>query len=558
MQEYQIHPEEGFVCYVLEKSGNSRVALKPLEGYALRNVWIVPNNPDRPVLYVAGELVQENVLSRAIIREYPRFPHMDALGNRLELSVGGSTEWMDTAAAFYWDTLLPCTVEGSADNYPDGCVLSTLQQSVYGGTYPDVDHEFQCKGRIALGGNAELETVRRMMELQFRLMREDPIGWWRNPCSLPPNGVREYYIRRNSMDGRANAEMFMISGNVEVVETAWLYVARSRNFEWLRENISSLENAMWIVESHIDSRGLLWTDVFYEDQVMKDGAECMSAALAAHSFQLLSELETQLGRGEPAGKYLRLRDILASALVRDIPNGFWDPEAHRFIDWIDRSGTPHDHIHLLANELPVLFGFADSEQARCVDALIQRDLDEFQRFPTFLSSRIAEYTDGEIGDGGPYDLCAAGRYWCWDAAYWHAAGDGGILSRQLSMLSAQARLDHYRMGERYDMNYVYYVSDINWHGAAHYYEYPNVFLWVLLYELLGLRASLTADLYLAPVITDDFSATIDALGVHCEQRTGAFTVSNIARRTLSIETDRERFSLAPGESRTLRFDRERA
>ena len=49
---------------------------------------------------------------------------------------------------------------------------------------------------------------------------------------------------------------------------------------------------------------------------------------------------------------------------------------------------------------------------RCVDALIHRDLDEFQRFPTFLSSRSAEYTDSEIGDGGLYDLCAAGRCWC--------------------------------------------------------------------------------------------------------------------------------------------------
>lgn len=553
MNEYRIHPDEGFVCYVLEKDGCPRVALKPLEGYALKNVWIVPRDPDSPVLYAEGELSQENVLSHAAVREYARYPHMDALGNRLELSVGGSTEWMDAAAAFYWDTLLPCTVEGSADSYPDGYVLSTLQQSVYGGTYPDVDHEFQCKGRIALGGSAELETVRRMMELQFRLMREDPIGWWRNPCSLQPNGTREYYIRRNSMNGKTNAEMFMISGNVEVVETAWLYVARSKNTDWLKQNLSNLENAMRIVEAHIDSRGLLWTDVFYEDQVMKDGAECMSAALAAHSFELLAELEALLGRDECAEKYRRLRTVLASAIVRDYPNGFWDPNERRFIDWIDRSGEPHDHIHLLANELPVLFGFASPEQSRCVDALIRRDLGEFQRFPTFLSSRIADYTPDEIGDGGPYDLCAAGRYWCWDAAYWHAAGAHELLSRQLSMLSAQARLDHFRMGERYDMNYVYYISEINWHGAAHYYEYPNVFIWVLLYEFLGLRASLTADLYLAPVIAADFSATIDALGVHCEQRDGAYTVSNIAGRELRIETDGERFSLAPGERKTLRF-----
>lgn len=61
----------------------------------------MPNDPDRLVLYVEGELTQENVLLHAVVREYPRFPRIDAPGNGLELSFGGSTEWMDTVAAFY-------------------------------------------------------------------------------------------------------------------------------------------------------------------------------------------------------------------------------------------------------------------------------------------------------------------------------------------------------------------------------------------------------------------------------------------------------------------------
>lgn len=122
------------------------------------------------------------------------------------------------------------------------------------------------------------------------------------------------------------------------------------------------------------------------------------------------------------------------------------------------------------------------------------------------------------------------------------------------MLSAQAKLDHYRMGERYDMNHVYYISDLHWHGAAHYYEYPNVFIWVFLYEFLGLKASLSADLYLCPAIRTDFSATIDSLGVHCEQRDGEYTVTNISGRTLSFQTDREAFQLAPSESKLLHFE----
>lgn len=115
--------------------------------------------------------------------------------------------------------------------------------------------------------------------------------------------------------------------------------------------------------------------------------------------------------------------------------------------------------------------------------------DEFQRFPSFVAAEIEQYTLSELGDGGPYDLCAAGRYWCWDAAYWSWRKDGSMLSRQLQQVMEQASKDGYIMGERYDMNHVYYIDDKNWHGAGHYYEYPCVFSWVLLHEYVGIRLS---------------------------------------------------------------------
>ena len=79
------------------------------------------------------------------------------------------------------------------------------------------------------------------------------------------------------------------------------------------------------------------------------------------------------------------------------------------------------------------------QQSRAVLDLVERELPEFQRFPTFLSARIADYTDAEIGDGGPYDLCAAGRYWCWDAAFWSWRGAGAMLKDQLERVAARAR-----------------------------------------------------------------------------------------------------------------------
>ncbi len=82
--------------------------------------------------------------------------------------------------------MLPCVVERTtASGYAtsDGFIISTLA-SMYVGTYPDVDHEFQIKGRMAVGSNLDLGIVRRMIELQLKLMREDPVGLWRAPCSV--------------------------------------------------------------------------------------------------------------------------------------------------------------------------------------------------------------------------------------------------------------------------------------------------------------------------------------------------------------------------------------
>ena len=499
-------------------------------------------------------------LRAGTVEEHPRYPHADALGNRIEISVPGGDGLMAAQAAFYWDTLMPCVVERSAECYPDGYVLSTLQTSVYGGTYPDVDHEFQCCGRIAMSGDLDLDLVRRMIELQCRLMREDPAGLWRNPCSLQPTGVREYHMRRNSMDMKTNAVMFLITGNVEVLQSAWLYVASRKDLGWLRAHIEDLEGAASLTESLLDPCDRLWSDVYYEDQVMKDGAECMSAALAAHAFGQLAELELLLDRKERAAHYRDLELRISRQLVKPVPMGFWDGENRRFIDWLDRNGDVHDHLHLLSNELPVLLGYADGAQAAAVDRVIQDNLAEFQRFPTFMAARIQDYTDSEIGDGGPYDLCAAGRYWRWDAAYWQHFRNGEMLGKQLSHVAAQGETDGYHMGERYDMNHVYYTSDINWHGAAYYYEYPNVFLWVLIHDYLGVQPCLEADLKLQPLVPAGTEILLESAGVAYRWDGVQFIVRNLRKTALSLNVDlsgvREdaqppTLSLEPGEEKIL-------
>jgi hypothetical protein len=435
-------------------------------------------------------------LSRAMAR-----PHSDAFGHRFSLEMPGGAELEEALAAFYWGTMLPSVVEKTmAANFPysSGYVLSTLNVNSYAGSYPAVDHEFQIKGRLAMGSEADLDIVKRMIELQFKLINDDPERLFRAPTSVQPNGTREYHVRRNSQDNRQNAAMFPLTGDIEVIEEAWGYYEARKDATWLRSNIENLEHAAGWVLANTDQYGRVWSDVYYEDQVMKDGRETQAQAFAAHAFKLLAGMESLLGRRDEAAGFNANAKLMADVLIASLPMGYWNSKNQRFIDWVDRNGQVHDHIHLLANQLPVTFGYATADQVAAVRRLIDANVAEFERFPSFLAAKIADYDESEIGDGGPYDLCAAGRYWYWDAAFYASQGPSGILLDQLQTVAAEAAKDNYFMGERYDMDHVYYIDGKNAHGAEKYYEYPNVFTAILIEKFLGLSVPADADVSVAP------------------------------------------------------------
>src|SRR5262249_11626374 len=163
-----------------------------------------------------------------------------------------------------WGTILPSVVEKTfAAKFPyhDGYVLSTLNVNSYAGSYPAVDHEFQIKGRLALGSPADLDVVRRMIELQFQLMNDDPEHLYRAPTSVQPDGKREYHVRRNSLDNHQNAAMFPLTGNIEVIEEAWHYYLATRDTAWLQSNVANLENSAGWILSNTDQYGRAWSDV---------------------------------------------------------------------------------------------------------------------------------------------------------------------------------------------------------------------------------------------------------------------------------------------------------
>ncbi len=488
--------------------------------------------------------------------EYPCRPICDFFGRSLSLEIPHSKRFEEDFARFYWDNLLLQIAErgfmSDKHDIREGYVLSTLNRKAYVGTYPAVDHEFHIKGRFAVGGVAEASLIKRMLELQLKVMREDNTGLSKNVCAVQPNKSREYDVWRRSRDLRCKAQMFRITANVEFIEGVYEYYSMTKDLGFLQTNIDAIEKNCAYIERFIGDDDLLDSHVYFEDQVIKDGKVTQAQCFAVNAFRLMAMLETLLGRGAAAARYTALAERLGDSVQKPFPEGYWDEKNQRFIDWIDGKGASHDHIHLLANELPELFGLCTEKQALLCRRAVEAERNVFNKFPSFVAAKIEEYTSSEIGIGGPYDLCAAGRYWCWDAVYKAFLGDGAALLNQLLQVSEQARIDNWLMGERYDMNYVYYNTgddgEKNWHGASFYYEYPNVYLYVLLCQYLGITYGFDCDLVLKPLI-EAGTVTSEIHGITYTVKDG-LTVKNISGRALTINLPAygKKVTLTPGES----------
>lgn len=477
--------------------------------------------------------------------DFDGLPLCDFCGNKFSFNFNDDSLFETTLSRFYWESILnECaerTVMRKKKRLREGYVLSTLKIDFYGGTYPAVDHEFHIRGRLAMGDKFDAEVVKRMIELQLRVMRTDWRGQFRNLLSLQPNGRREYRIYRRSQNKKTKAIMFLVTANLEIVEEIYNYYCLTKDIEFLKSNIETVEEGLRYVQNFIDENGRLWGDVYYEDQVMKDGANAQAQAFAINIFSIMAKIEDILSCNEKAKSYREISKKMAENYVLPVPDGYWDSEKERYIDWIDRKGIVHEHVHLLSNALSVSFGLNDSERDKKVNKTISEYDNIFQKFPSFVSAKIEDYTDDEIGTGGPYDLCAAGRYWCHDAKYRKRLGDGEILKNQLIKVANQAKIDDYKMGERYDMNYVYYNTgkdgEKNWHGSPLYYEYPNVFADVLVHDYLGFSGDETAGVSLCPCLADYGAAEMESYSVRYEYSEKSFSVTNLKSDDLTVRVD---------------------
>ncbi|MBL4676372.1 MAG: hypothetical protein JKY70_09245 [Mucilaginibacter sp.] len=250
--------------YILPMNG------APGEICANTGLWVLPQNAlskdnsyfiklsgnDSVTATIANGTTTVNIYAKKFeLHKAECRPHSDCFNNRYTLNIQDGEVLANALAGFYWGTMLQSVIEKTkAKNYPysSGYVISTLNPKAYAGSYPDVDHEFQIKGRLAFASDLDINVVKRMIELQFKLMQDDPEGLFRNPCSVQPSGEREYHIRRNSENNKTNANMFLLTGNMEVLEESYNYFKATKDADWLKKNIQNLENAASLTIANTD------------------------------------------------------------------------------------------------------------------------------------------------------------------------------------------------------------------------------------------------------------------------------------------------------------------
>lgn len=544
---YFVHPLRGRSQHVHDVV---RVWLLPDDRDAVEEAWCLeaPAGGGLSVTSDGTDVTVHADVRRLEATLHAARPRCDVLGNAYTFDLPDGPDLERAMASFYWDTLVATVAErtlAAASPDADGYVLDTLDTHMYAGTYPDVGHAFHVKGRVLLGNAVDTDVVRRMLELQFRLMREDPERAWRDPCAVQLDGTREYHVRRSSMDGTANAVMFLITGNVEILESARSYVAMTGDVAWLQRHLEDLQGAASLIDDVTDRHGRVWSDVFYEDQVIKDGRVTAAQAFAAMGLRHLADLEDFAGDTAAADARRQRADFLATTLAKPLPEGFWDPDAGRFVDWVDRHGVAHDHGSLLANVAPTLIDAVDPDQRAAVESFLDGAQEAFQRFPTFIAADVAAYRPDEIGIAGPYDLCAIARHWSWDAEWKASRGQRDSVHAQLLCVARRADVEGGYLSERYDMDHVHFVDGQDAHGATRYYEYPAVFVWTLLRAYLGIEPSLDADVKLVVRRPHAGRWRISAPGIAVEVTTleDSWRVENLASTERRLDLDPRR----PGE-----------
>jgi hypothetical protein len=236
-----------------------------------------------------------------------------------------------------WDhTLRPCEIQ-SGD--PDARPWKVDVDNRFPGWYPAIDQKYCtraflfCEGNLSLALNGWQYTTRHMRLENGGIIFADLGGG----VKFDPVGT---VIADKALDGTTIGYPLRASATIDYILIGDMIFCFSQDREWLRENIPYMRNAARWIEGWIDDEGLLDTEDYDHDMVMRRGTDGTGQASAYLAFRKLGAMEDALGN---EGGRNHCEEV-ARRLADGAKSVLWDSKLGFFVEYaevnnIARSGS---------------------------------------------------------------------------------------------------------------------------------------------------------------------------------------------------------------------------
>jgi hypothetical protein len=158
-------------------------------------------------------------------------------------------------------------------------------------------------------------------------------------CRLPNGGIQSTEIHGNpgtayafrSKDGTTITYALRTSGTIDLLLTGDMIFRFSQDPRWLKDNMDYMRGAAHWLEGWIDDQGMLYSDDYDHDSLMRRGTDGTAQASACMAFRKLAALEDVLGNSANRDHCEAVADRLARAAKQHL----WDPKLGYFSEFAE-------------------------------------------------------------------------------------------------------------------------------------------------------------------------------------------------------------------------------
>jgi hypothetical protein len=158
-------------------------------------------------------------------------------------------------------------------------------------------------------------------------------------CRLPNGGIQSTEINGNpgtayafrSKDGTTITYALRTSGTIDLLLIGDMIFCFSQDQLWLKDNIQYMRGAAHWLEGWIDDQGMLYSDDYDHDSLMRRGTDGTAQASACMAFRKLAALEDVLGNSASRDHF----ETVANRLARAAKQHLWDPKTGYFFEFAE-------------------------------------------------------------------------------------------------------------------------------------------------------------------------------------------------------------------------------